>query len=237
MADKVVKFASKTRKDLWQAFKTGISIKGYHYYQAPEGVKYRYPAPGSCSLDKMDHPNLYKNDWKEPFRTSDYNTQKIEMQYDDEDERQAENYISGRPHLDASHKREGKYDQTILNEHEPNVRGEVLYEDQDITSDDFRKELWKEFDDRQNQMDLLRKDFAPGQHYYYDDYNQINQMFTPRTVGGMDNNPRIKEMFVELEHMIEESIGKPRTVKMQVDAYKGTTKKWQVLDDDCFDRD
>ena len=53
----------------------------------------------------------------------------------------------------------------------------------------------------------------------------------------MENDTRTKEMFVELEYMIEENIGKPRTIKMQVDAYKGTTKKWQVLDDDCFDRD
>lgn len=74
MADKVVKFASKARADLWGAFKNGISLTGYSYYEPPAGVAYRYPAPGSCSLDKEDHINLYKNDWKEPFRTSDYNT-------------------------------------------------------------------------------------------------------------------------------------------------------------------
>jgi hypothetical protein len=86
-------------------------------------------------------------------------------------------------------------------------------------------------------MEILRNDFAPGQHDYADDYNQINVKWNPRTFGGLDSNPRMKEMFVELESMIEDNLGKPRTLKMEVDAYKGTTKKWQVLDDDCFDRD
>ena len=53
----------------------------------------------------------------------------------------------------------------------------------------------------------------------------------------MENDPRTKEMFVELEYMIEENIAKPRILKQEVDSYKGTTKKWQVLDDDCFDRE
>ena len=48
-------------------------------------------------MDEHDHPNLYKNDWKVPFRHSDYNTTKVEMTYDDEDPRQAENYITKLP--------------------------------------------------------------------------------------------------------------------------------------------
>lgn len=51
-------------------------------------------------------------------------------------------------------------------------------------------------------------------------------MFNNRTVTGMDNSPRMKEMFVELEYWIEEVIGKPRVLNKQVGAYKGTTKKW-----------
>jgi hypothetical protein len=50
-----------------------LSITGYKYYVPPPEVKYRYPAPGSCALDVDDHPNLYKNNWKTPFRQSDYN--------------------------------------------------------------------------------------------------------------------------------------------------------------------
>lgn len=53
----------------------------------------------------------------------------------------------------------------------------------------------------------------------------------------MDSNPRMKEMFIELEQMIEEGFGAHRQVTKQVKTYKGTTKKWQILDDECFSRD
>jgi hypothetical protein len=42
----------------------------------------------------------------------------------------------------------------------------------------------------------------------------------------MDNSPRMKEMFVELEYWIEEVIGKKLVINKEVKAYKGTTKKW-----------
>ena len=47
----------------------------------------------------------------------------------------------------------------------------------------------------------------------------------------------MKEMFVELEWWIEEVVGKARIENKQVAAYKGTAKKWQILDDAVFDRD
>lgn len=47
----------------------------------------------------------------------------------------------------------------------------------------------------------------------------------------------MKTMFVESEYMIEEMIGKHQITEGKVMPYKGTTKKWQVLDDDVFDRD
>ena len=47
MTSKIVNAVKKGQKDMWSAFKAGISIKGYHYYEAPEEIKYRYPAPGA----------------------------------------------------------------------------------------------------------------------------------------------------------------------------------------------
>ena len=44
-------------------------------------------------------------------------------------------------------------------------------------------------------------------------------------------------MFVELEHWVEDIIGAKRIHEGKVKAYKGTPKKWQILDDDAFDRD
>ena len=233
--DKVAKFVSKSRKDAWSAFKSGISIKGYEYYQPPDEIKYRYPAPGSCSMDPSDHFNLYKDDWKRPFRQSEYNIRPIELKYADDDPRQAQSYISRYPNLDGKHPREGKYDQAILNEAQPGHNSEVLYENASL--EDMNKELWESLEDFPAQMKALRQDFAPGIQDYDDDYNQFNQNWNNRTATGMDNSPRMKEMFVELEYWIEEVVGKQRRVEGKVDAYKGTTKKWQVLDDACFDRD
>ena len=53
----------------------------------------------------------------------------------------------------------------------------------------------------------------------------------------MANDTRTKESFVEFEYLIEEVIGKKQIQERKVNVYKGTTKKWQILDDECFDRD
>ena len=45
------------------------------------------------------------------------------------------------------------------------------------------------------------------------------------------------EIFVDLEQFIEEVIGKDRIQTKQLDMYKGTVKKWQVLDDAAFSRE
>ena len=60
--------------------------------------------------------NTCVGDWKVPFRSSDYNIQKIEMAYRDDDPEQAENYITKIPELDASHPVRGHYDQALMEE-------------------------------------------------------------------------------------------------------------------------
>ena len=115
MVDRVIKAVKKGRGDMWDAFKKSISITGYKYYEPPEGIKYRFPSPGSCSLDVKDHPHMYKNDWKTPFRVSDYNISKVEWAYDNDDPRQATNYLSALPKLSGeNHPRNHKYDEANL---------------------------------------------------------------------------------------------------------------------------
>lgn len=53
----------------------------------------------------------------------------------------------------------------------------------------------------------------------------------------MESNTAMKEAFVGLEYIAEEVYFKERVANGYVEAYKGTTKKWQVLDEDVFDRD
>jgi hypothetical protein len=75
-------------------------------------------------------------------------------------------------------------------------------------------------------MRILRRDFAPGQNDYDDDYNQTHAVFNNRTVGGMENQPKMKEMFVDLEYWVEDVVGAKRIAEGKVNAYKGTPKKW-----------
>ena len=142
MADKLLKAAQRARQDMWKSMKNGVWIHGYEYYKPPEEISYRYPAPGSCPLDESDHPNLYKNDWKTPFRNSEYNIARIETKYDDDDPRQATSYISAKPSFDTTGKR-GHYDQNILNQQQPSSDyHHVLYENFDPESEEMIGELW-----------------------------------------------------------------------------------------------
>lgn len=174
MADKVIKTVKKARGEMWSAFKVGLQIKGYKYYEPPAAIKYRYPAPGSCSLDVTDHPNLYKNDWKVPYRTSDYNIAKIEVAYRDDDPEQAENYVTKVPELDASDPVRGKYDQAMLDEYQPSLKSQTLFSDHldNLTGEEMRSQLWQVWDSQEADMREMRHDYGPGQHDYYDDYNQ-----------------------------------------------------------------
>lgn len=146
--DKLVKFAKKSRADVWDAFGNAISIPGYKYYTPPEQLKYRYPAPGSCPLDITDHPNLYKNDWKTPFRHSDYNVKRIEVVEDDFHPETADNWNNVEPTYNLDNPRNAKYDQVLLNESLPEKRHALLYENLDIESDEMRAEMWKTFEEQ-----------------------------------------------------------------------------------------
>lgn len=44
-------------------------------------------------------------------------------------------------------------------------------------------------------------------------------------------------MFVELEHWVEEIYAGKQKKEGTMQFYKGTVKKWQVLDDEFFDRE
>ena len=84
---KLVKSIKRVRADQWQSFKDTISIKGYKYYVPPPEIKYRYPAPGSCAITEEDRPHMFKDDWKEAYRTSIYNVRPIELKYPSDDPR------------------------------------------------------------------------------------------------------------------------------------------------------
>ena len=217
MVDKFVKHVKRARAEAWGTFGRALKPVGYHYYTPPEAVKYRYPAPGSCALEEHDHPNLFKNDWKTPFRHSEFNIQPIERTYWDDDAEQAEHFISKMPEEHPDFPRWGRDDSYIK---------DMDKDLPDVGSDEMKNELWAAFGNQEDEMKSLRLDFAPGQQDYDDDYNQLNIMWNNRTLTGMDNDPRMKEMFVELEYWVEDVIGAKRVLESGVNTYKGQPKKW-----------
>ena len=68
-----MKRAYKARDNWWGAVKAGVNLHGYFYYDIPPNLRYRYPAPGSCALDEVSQPHMWKKDWKTPFRNSPFN--------------------------------------------------------------------------------------------------------------------------------------------------------------------
>ena len=98
--DKVVTTFRATRDRWYEVFKLARGVRGHQYYEIPDGIRYRYPAPGSCAQDKSDHHNLFKEHWKTPFRDSVFNIRQVEKKYDDYEN--SEHLIQSIPEFDAS---------------------------------------------------------------------------------------------------------------------------------------
>lgn len=107
MVDKVIKRVNTSRLSMWSAFKGACNIHGYNYYEIPAELRYRYPAPGSCAHDQIDHPNLYKKHWKTPFRDSNYNIRNVEKVVTMEDN--TDHFISEMPKLDPNNPEDAAY--------------------------------------------------------------------------------------------------------------------------------
>lgn len=180
---------------------------------------------------------MYKLDWKTPFRVSEYNVRSIELRYDDDDPRSATNYVAAIPEFDGSHKRFGKYDQQTLNDAQPELKSQVIHPELAMGSEELKDELWSEFNKYEELQADVQENHAPGQCDLDDAYTQANEQWRARGATGFESNTRMKEMFVELEYWIEEVVGKKRQLEGGVPAYKGTPKKWQILDDAVYDRD
>lgn len=73
MVDKVASKAYQVRNNWYGAFCQFVRIKGYQYYEIPEHIRYRYPAPGSVAMEEKSYPHLFKKHWKTPFRDSHFN--------------------------------------------------------------------------------------------------------------------------------------------------------------------
>lgn len=78
------------------------------------------------------------------------------------------------------------------------------------------------------------KGVGPGMKHEYDNEYLL---FLPRGNSPIANEMRHQHMFNELENILEEVGIKDRIDSQEMDMYKGTVKKWQVLDDQGFSKD
>lgn len=231
--DKVLGKISQTRLNWYQAIKGGLLVKGYDYYKPPAELKYRYPAPGSSPLDEVDHPHLYKKHWKTPYRESPLNIQKKEKRITDEENVEVYATITA-PEFDPN----DYYDQMIMRETIPSGEGKKpMFDQENMTLDEQREELWSAFAAQPKIMGTIAHDYAPYQWDLDQEYFPRQFLWRERGFYGFENDPIMREIFVEFEYIVENVIGYNRIKNKKMDMYKGTPKKWQILDDKTFDRE
>lgn len=130
--DKILKRVKKVRNNWSEAFKVSVNIHGYNYYDLPGELRYRYPAPGSCALDKTSHLHLFKNHWKVPFRDSHFNVRAIPLKTTWPDE--TDHYISEFPSLDPNNEDHAE----LLKEPQPDVSHlQPLWTNKDLESEEM----------------------------------------------------------------------------------------------------
>lgn len=86
-------------------------------------------------------------------------------------------------------------------------------------------------------METMKRDFNPWNWNLEDDYHQNHFIFRERGATGIENDPIMRQIFLDLEYMVEEVIGAKRIKDKKMDMYKGTPKRWQILDDETHDRE
>jgi hypothetical protein len=239
--EKIITRVKTVRYNWWEAFKEFMSLPGYKYYKPPPELKIRYPAPGSHPRSKTHIPSLYKKDWKLPFIDSPLNVRAKEKIFD-----RTEGCIDYKRDKRHELNPEREMDRIILEgpvrnrDREPD---ESTYFLEDIFNDNMTREqkaeMVKEAVASISETVREKNEWAnPAMSKYIDDcYEPEYLMFYKRGAAGHVNEARIRNMYAEITFMIEEIYGKERIETKEMDMYRGTVKKWQVLDDEGFSRD
>ena len=84
--------------------------------------------------------------------------------------------------------------------------------------------------------EMVRTDLHYRNSYVGDldsEYNPVQFNWRERGATGMESDPRMKQIFVDLEFWIEDVVGAKQIHDGEVQMYKGEVKKWQVINDDA----
>lgn len=126
----------------------------------------------------------------------------------------------------------------IMREQIPSGSGKKpMFDQENMSVEERSEELWAAFEAQPKVMDVMARDYAPYHNDLDQDYFPRQFQWRERGFTGLENDPVMREIFIELEYIVENVIGYNRIKEKKMDMYKGTPKKWQVLDDKAFDRE
>ena len=212
--------ARLARNNWWEAVKLANTVKGHQYYKMPEMIKYRYPAPGSCALERVDHPNLYKMHWKTPFRDSHYNIRMKEKEFTTAEN--TEHFISEMPSVDPS---KSEHERMLSLQMQPDTSDLQSAYDED--GDDLSA-IWAEQEGEAEKMRIMCRDYTHSHWDLDEEYNHVTFLVGgyDRDYSGISNDWKSRQLLCEYEYWIEEVIGAKRIREQRIPMYKGTVKKW-----------
>ena len=238
--DKVVSKVKRVRFNWWEAFKKSVRIPGYAYYKVPAEVKYRYPAPGSVPNDPINKPNLYKHDWKTPFRDSKYNVRVKDLPRKENIEYDA--YLLGYSSTELDPSIESHrlvlqgptIDRRLKPPPHVNINDEF---DPYMSREESAKMIRESCEAKKEVFETLCEDFVHLSPTYEDIYTPAYIKFHPRSASPIANDKRMQTAFLNMQWLFEEVIEKQHIESKEMKMYKGNTKKWQILCDQAFARD
>ncbi|CAI2375782.1 unnamed protein product [Moneuplotes crassus] len=240
--DKIIRKVKSVRYNVWEDFKKFMSLPGYKYYKSPPELKFRYPAPGSVPRTQEDKPGLFKDDYKLAYTDSLYDVRrKPKFPHRFGDDHEWYHVGPAKKELDPK----DPYDAQIL---KGPIRNRRLVDDK-ATHIDSNKVLRTNKDEARAHLRHLFASAAAERHERHEELlghslNELEDYYSPqylwfyeRGATGTGDDPVIQHTYLSLEDLLEEVLGKERIETQQMDMYKGTVKKWQVLDDEQFTKD
>ena len=76
-----------------------------------------------------------------------------------------------------------------------------------MTLEERTDELWKAFEEQPKIMHIMSRDYNPYSNDLDQDYFPKQFIWRERGFSGFENDPVMREIFVEFEHLIENVIG------------------------------
>jgi len=109
----------------------------------------------------------------------------------------------------------------------PNYDGiKGTFDSEKMTIEEKKEELWKEFEMCPTIGEAIASNHNNTAFDLDDDYFPYQVQFRERGADPHQSEPLLRELFVSMEHLIEEEYGADRIKEKKMGMYKGTVKKW-----------